>query len=419
MDNFAPGAATHFNVAIIGGGPAGLSAAIELKKRGVSRVAVLDREPHAGGIPRHCGHLAFGMREFKRILTGPDYARRLVQAAQDAGAEIYTVVTVAEARPGGELLIITERGTGKISADRIIYATGVRETPRSARLISGNRPQGIMNTGALQSMVYLKNRKPFNCPVIIGTELVSFSAIMTCRHARIRPVAMIEEAPQVTARWPSSLYPRFIGIPLLLDTHIAAIEGDAKVSAVVVQKADGRQRRIDCDGVLLTGKFTPEASLASCGHLAVDPGTGGPAVDQYGRCSDPAYFATGNILRPVETAGWSWSEGRQTGHWVAEDLAGHLPVEQNTLQIIAKSPQIRYVVPQKLVLPRTSWGMNSLQLRFTCSATGRLEVCNGAGVIKTQKLSVHPERRVLLSLKELSFEENGDRIELRFKEPLS
>ena len=205
MDNFAPGAATHFNVAIIGGGPAGLSAAIELKKRGVSRVAVLDREPHAGGIPRHCGHLAFGMREFKRILTGPDYARRLVQAAQDAGAEIYTVVTVAEARPGGELLIITERGTGKISADRIIYATGVRETPRSARLISGNRPQGIMNTGALQSMVYLKNRKPFNCPVIIGTELVSFSAIMTCRHARIRPVAMIEEAPQVTARWPASL----------------------------------------------------------------------------------------------------------------------------------------------------------------------------------------------------------------------
>lgn len=309
------------DVIVIGGGPSGLSAATALKRAGIARVVVLEREASAGGIPRHCGHPPFGMREFGRIYTGPRYAEKLVQRAVEAGVEIQTLTTVVDVFPGGRLSVTDDQGIAEMSARRIIYATGVRETPRSARLISGTRPLGVINTGALQSMVYLKHRKPFKRPVIVGTELVAFSAIQTCRHVGIKPVAMLEQNAGVSAFWPVGLFAPVMGVPLHLNTRLVAIHGDKTVSEVVVEEG-GRKRAIDCDGVLLTGKFTPEASLARCGHLGVDDETGSPDVDQNGRCNDPVYFAVGNVLGPLKTAGRCWREGQRLGKRVAADLAG-------------------------------------------------------------------------------------------------
>jgi len=416
VDDFLQGGADNIDVAVIGGGPSGLAAATELKKQGVSRVVVLEREPQAGGIPRHCGHPPFGMREFKRILSGPIYAARLVENASAAGAEILTSTHVVEARPDGHLLIANAKGIAEIKARRVIYATGVRETPRSARKISGDRPLGVINTGALQSMVYLEKRKPFARPVIIGSELVSFSAIMTCRHAGIRPVAMIEARHSVTARWPSSLFPPLVGVPLGMATRLVSIHGDDLVNGIVVENPNGVQRRIECDGVILTGQFMPESSLALCGHLEVDAASGGPLVDQFGRCTDPSYFATGNVLRPVETAGWSWNEGRNTGRWVAADLAGDLTVSHEEILITTNSSLIKYFMPQKIVLSRSGGGMANLQLRFSRSARGELIAGNSDGVVWSRKLVVHPERRVLVPLGKLFHDGIIGRIELTFRE---
>ncbi len=403
------------DVAVIGGGPAGLCAAAELKRRGVANVTVLEREAQAGGIPRHCGHPPFGMREFKRILTGPHYAARLVQSALEAGVDIRTSTTVVEARKGGELRIAANHGIRKIRARRVIYATGVRETPRSARLIPGMRPLGVLNTGALQAMVYLKALRPFRNPVIMGTELVAFSAIKTCLHGSIRPVAMIESAGQVTARWPVALYARLCGVPLQLETRLVGIEGKDRVSSVVLEDKAGRQSRMVCDGVLVTGKFTPESALARCGHLAIDPASGGPVVDQFGRCSDPVYFAAGNILRPVETAGWSWNEGRQCAALIADDLAGKLPSPAKKVTITASSPLIKFVMPQILCLPQRASAMQSLQLRFHAPATGQLKIISDNGIIWQKRLRVFPERRVLVPLAPLVKQIRGGQIELRFE----
>lgn len=395
------------DVAVIGGGPAGLAAATALKKAGIGRVVVLERETEAGGIPRHCGHPPFGMREFSRILRGPVYAARLVQRAREAGVDIHTMASVAALHSGGNLLVSTPQGLLEMSARRIIHATGVREKPRSARLIGGARVAGICNTGALQSMVYLKHMRPFRRPVIIGSELVAMSAIMTCHHAGIRPVAMIESEGKVLARWPSGLFPPLNGIRLMTGTQIISIEGRKHVTGVRVMRAGGTIEEISCDGVVLSGRFTPESTLARSGHLGVDPGTGGPVVDQWGRCSDPAVFATGNLLRPVETAGWSWQEGKKCGEWVARDLAGDLPQDGPMVSLEAGNG-IKYVMPQQIRLPvnasgtADSSGMDQVQLRVLKSISGELVARNEKGVVWRKKVRTHPERRLLVPLREIA-----------------
>jgi len=407
------------DVLIIGAGPSGLSAAIELRKQGVGRVVVLEREQEAGGIPRHCGHPPFGFREFSRVYTGPQYAMKLVETALVSGVKIALSTTVVKAKEGGKLLISNNDGIQEISARRVIYATGVRETPRSARLISGKRPIGVINTGALQSYVYLKERKPFKRPVIIGTELVAFSAIQTCRHAGIKPVAMIEEANNPVARWPVSLFARFTQVPLYLDTKLLSIEGEKRVESVIVEDSNGKQRNIECDGVLFTGNFTPESTLARSGHLTIDQGTGGPLVNQYGQCSDPVYFAAGNLLRPVETAGWSWKEGRQVANCVAHDLKGDLPhgdLDWNEIQLFSNSPNIKLFMPQRIALPNDKIGMKHIQLRFNYRAKGKLVAKDGATILYEKLMSVYPERRVLISINELIANCKANKLELEFIE---
>src|SRR5262245_14786099 len=246
------------SVIIVGAGPAGLSAARCLTEAGLRDILVLERNREAGGLPRSCGHPGWGMLDQHRILTGPAYARRLVSEAR--GAVIRTDATVTALLPGGGLNLSSASGLESLSARAVLLATGIRETPRSARLVSGTRPWGVITTGAFQDIVYRGSLLPFRRPVIIGSELVSFSALLTARHAGIRPVAMVEPASRTIARWPSALLPRLLGVELLLDTRLIEIIGSDRVEAVRVATSQG-ERRIACDGVLFTGEFTPAAEL--------------------------------------------------------------------------------------------------------------------------------------------------------------
>ena len=404
------------DVAVVGGGPAGLGAATRLKGLGIGQVAVLEREAAAGGVPRHCGHPPFGLREFRRILEGPDYAARLRKAAEAAGVDIRPLTTVTAIERGPVLRVSTPDGLARVSPERVLLATGVRETPRSARLVSGTRPLGVLTTGALQSMVYLKSRTPFYRPVIVGTELVSFSALLTCRHAGIRPVAMVEARSRPTAWRAATLLPRMWGIRVLMDTELTRIEGTDRVSGVILRHVSGREERLACDGVVFSGRFVSESTLVRMGHIEWDPASGGPVTDQFGRCSDPYYFSAGNMLHPADSAGRCWQEGVETAEQIARSLEGDLPLPDAATTIRPVAPLIRYAVPQRLVPDNRRAAEVRVRVRFHGEARGTLLLRDGETGILSQDTRALPEKQVILRVPQRMLRTDRDTLDLGFRE---
>ncbi|MCP3868736.1 MAG: NAD(P)/FAD-dependent oxidoreductase [Gammaproteobacteria bacterium] len=397
------------DVAIIGGGPSGLAAATELKRLGVDSVVVLERECEAGGIPRHCGHSPFGLREFRRILSGPSYAGKLSTAAKSQGVDVRLNTTVVSIGESGQLELSTVDGLNYINARKVILSTGIRETTRAARLVSGQRPMGVMTTGALQSLVYLEHKKPFKNPVIIGSELVSFSALLSCRHSGIRPIAIIEQNPRITAHLGLKLLARLLGVPIYCRSRLQEIMGRRTVSGVKIETASGKTNVLECDGVVFTGKFIAESSLMRKSHLQFDQATGNPVVDQFGRCSDADYFATGNMTHPVETAGFCWSHGIETAQQVYAALAGKLDKFNRRSVIYPNNSLIKYAVPQVLAIADNGHiqvenrsDSQSIQIRVNKPVKGRLSLKSGLETLAEKSINVLPERRVELELRTLS-----------------
>lgn len=385
------------DVIIVGGGPSGVAAAIELRRLGIERVTLLEREPYLGGATRHCAHSPFGMREFGRVYFGASYGRRLEREAMRAGIDLRFGHSVVRIGAGGALDIASAHGVETLTARRIMIATGAREVPRSARLLPGDRPVGVITTGTLQSYVAFHGLMPFRRPVILGSELVSFSAVLTCLTHGARPVAMLESARHPLARAPFNWLPKLAGIPFHLGVEIVDIRGTSRVEAVTFRRLDGPLETLACDGLLLTGRFTPEAALCRQSRLGVAPGSAGPAIDQDGRCADPIFFAGGNVLRAVETGGWAFREGRAVGRAMAEDLTRQ--------EEAAEAIPVTFDAPLKLVVPgllrrhgnqRPAFG--DFQLRFLRRVQGRLSLeLDGRETWHSEGRWL-PERRILVPI---------------------
>ena len=312
-------------VLIIGAGPAGLNAAIELKKQGIRDVLVVDREPEAGGMPRFCHHTGFGREDLWRMWSGPKYARYYRELAEKWDVDVRTSTTILGWDESHSLNFTSPGGLGQIEARAILLATGVRERPRAARLIPGTRPQGIFTTGSLQRFVYQAHLPVGKRAVIVGAELVSLSALMTLRHAGVECVAMITEQachqiqfPYVAMKW---LYADLLTrTPIITNARVTNIFGKKRVEGIEVAVAQIANLRpteqfgklfYDCDTLIFTGDWIPEHELARSGGLSLSPVTRGPEVDSAFRTSEAGIFAAGNLLRGVETADRCSLEGRR------------------------------------------------------------------------------------------------------------
>jgi len=398
------------DVLIVGAGPAGLAAATRLGELGVGKVVVLERQTEAGGIPRQCGHSPFGMREFYRVLSGKRYAARLVNGAVSAGAELRLRHSVVSIEAGPRALIATPEGTRVIEARQMLLATGIRETTRAGRLVSGTRPAGVINTAALQDMIFLRKLRPFKRPLIVGTELVAMSAILTCLGAGARPAAIVERGDRPIARRPFSWLPQLKRIPRFVNAEIAEIAGGSAVEAVTLRNlADGRTTRIPCDGVVFTGRFTPEASLARSAGVVIDTGTMGPAINTVGRTSLPAVYAAGNLLRGVETAGHCWAEGRAVAETMAVDRSTGLGAAETFIQA---GPGVKFVMPQRLSSSKVS-AFKTLQIRLDDWVDGELALEQDGRAFWSRRINSGPERRVSIPIEALAGRRGDVRVVVR------
>ncbi|WP_028921766.1 NAD(P)/FAD-dependent oxidoreductase [Pseudonocardia acaciae] len=336
-------------VVIVGAGPAGLTAAARLAGRVGGEVLVLDRERHAGGIPRHSDHPGYGIRDLRTFLSGPAYARRLVRAAVRAGATIRTETSVTGWAGERTLEVTGPDGRALLTPEAIVLATGARERPRAARLVPGDRPSGVLTTGQLQNLVHLHHGRVGERAVVVGAELVSWSAVLTLRAAGCRTVLMVSRHRRPKAYAAFTLLGR-VGLrtPVAARSRVARIIGGSSVEAVELEDlATGARRRVGCDIVVFTGDWIPDHELVRLGGLELDGATLGPRVDTALRTSRPGVFAAGNLVHAVDTADVAALDGRHVADQVLRYL--HRPGElaAPAIGIRAERP-LRWVAPSLL-----------------------------------------------------------------------
>jgi thioredoxin reductase len=335
-------------VAVVGAGPAGLAAAIELRRRGVPDVIVLDREAESGGIPRHARHQGFGIRDLRRLLDGPAYARRYAALAREAGVELLTEAMVTGWSPAGSLEVTSPGGRTALDPAAVVLATGCRERPRSARLVPGSRPAGVMTTGMLQQLVYLRGLQAGTRAVVVGAEHVSFSAIMTLAHGGARTVALTTELArhQSLAAFRLGALARY-RVPVWTRTRVSAIRGHDRVEEVELTELDGgRVRGVACDTVVFSADWIPDHELAVAAGIDLDAGTRGPSVDAALRTTRPGVFAAGNVLHGAEQADVAALSGRHMAPAVARYLEdGAWPERRVT---VVCEPPLGWIAPNAI-----------------------------------------------------------------------
>jgi thioredoxin reductase len=314
------------DVLVVGAGPAGLTAAAELRRLGVPRVLVADREAAPGGVPRHSWHTGYGLRDRHRVLAGPAYARALADDAVRSGAELRAGCTVTELRAGGALsaVLTSAAGVAEVRPAAVLLATGCRERPRAARLVPGDRPPGVLTTGELQQRVYLGGERLAGRAVVVGAEHVSFSAAVTLAHAGARVAGLVTEhgRHQSYAVFRAGAALRW-GIPVWTSSVVTRVTGAAGrlVSVEVTDVAGGPARTVACDWLVFTADWIPDHVLARSAGLALDAGTRGPAVDTSLATAAPGVFAAGNLVHAAETADVAALSGRHAARQVAAFLA--------------------------------------------------------------------------------------------------
>lgn len=289
---------------IIGGGSAGLAAAIGAYEGGVRDILILEREEQLGGILRQCIHNGFGLHTFKEELTGPEYAARYVERVRALGIEALTGTMVLSLSADKVATAINQEGLLTVRAKAVVLAMGCRERPRGALVTPGTRPAGIYTAGTAQKMVNIMGYLPGRRVVILGSGDIGLimARRFTLEGAKVEAVVELMPYSSGLQRNISQCLDDF-GIPLLLSHTVTDIRGRGRVESVVIAEVDARrrpvpgtEREIACDTLLLSCGLLPETELASTAGVSIDPATRGARVDENLMTEIDGIFSCGNVL---------------------------------------------------------------------------------------------------------------------------
>lgn len=343
------------NLVIIGGGPAGMSAAVSAYEAGERDILILEREEHLGGILKQCIHNGFGLHRFGEELTGPEYAYRYEKRVEEYGISYKTDTTVLDITQDKKITAMNrEDGVFVIEAKAIILAMGCRERPRGALNIAGTRPAGIYSAGTAQKLVNLKGYMPGKDVVILGSGDIGLimARRMTLEGAKVHAVCELMPYSGGLARNIEQCLHDF-DIPLYLSHTVVEIKGRERVEGVTIAEVDerrksiaGTERFIPCDTLLLSVGLIPENELTKTAGISLDRVTNGAEVDQNRQTSCEGVFACGNVLHVHDLVDYVSEEAEIAGKAACEYIKNGCHRTQNTE--MTTDGNIRYTVPQKI-----------------------------------------------------------------------
>jgi len=346
------------DVAVVGGGPAGLAAAIAAKKEGAGKVLIIERDSSLGGILQQCIHPGFGLTYYGQELTGPEYAGRFIDEALELGVETLLDAMVLEVAPEGKVICATAaHGITCVEAGAVVLSMGCRERTRGNIQIPGTRPAGVYTAGAAQRLINRQNTMVGKKVVILGSGDIGMimARRMTLEGAKVEAVVEIMDYLAGLTRNRVQCLDDF-GIPLMLSHTVTRIVGNERVEGVYVAKVDENKKPIpeteqffECDTLLLSVGLIPENELSRAAQIEMSPVTNGPIVNQYMQTSVPALFACGNVVHVNDLADNVSKESETAGKSAARYAMGKLPVSKG--EVICKPGQnVRYLCPHKIAL---------------------------------------------------------------------